>query len=123
MPNVPGISLTAFQDRPAAIAQLRSGGIDAFVVGGSQAEEYIKQEKTLKVAVQADNPDGTSLPVTKGNTALVNALDAKIDQMVADGTFMKLYKSGARRSRSLPRSWSSAWLRAVGRRRPSRLGS
>ena len=90
--NMPGISLTAFHDRPAAIAQLLSGGIDAFVVGGSQAEEYIKKEKSLKVAVQADNPDGTSLPVKKGNTALGNALDTKIDDMVADGTFMKLYE-------------------------------
>jgi polar amino acid transport system substrate-binding protein len=89
--NMPGISLTTFHDRPAAIAQLLSGGIDAFVVGGSQAEEYIKKEKTLKIAVQADNPDGTSLPVKKGNTALVNALDTKIDEMVADGTFMTLY--------------------------------
>jgi len=90
--NMPGISLTAFHDRPAAIAQLLSGGIDGFVVGGSQAEEYIKKENTLKIAVQADNPDGTSLPVKKGNTALVNALDTKFDELVADGTFMKLYE-------------------------------
>jgi polar amino acid transport system substrate-binding protein len=90
--RIPGITLTTFHDRPAAIAQLLSGGIDAFVVGGSQAEVYVEKEKTLKIAVQADNPDGTSLPVKKGNTALVNAVDAKIDEMVADGTFMRLYR-------------------------------
>ena len=89
--RMPGIVLTTFHDRPAAIGQLLSGGIDAFVVGGTQAEVYVAKEKTLKIAVQADNPDGTSLPIKKGNTALVNAVDTKIDEMIADGTFMKLY--------------------------------
>jgi ABC-type amino acid transport substrate-binding protein len=90
--QMPGITLAQFHDQPSAIAQLLSGGIDGFVVAGSAAEKYVANEKTLKVAVQADNLDGTSLPVKKGNAALVKALDTKIDEMVADGTFMKMYQ-------------------------------
>lgn len=90
--EMPGATLAQFHDQPSAIAQLLSGGIDAFVVGGSAAEEYLEREKSLKIAVTADNVQGTSLPVKKGNTALVGALDIKIDEMIADGTFVKLYR-------------------------------
>jgi polar amino acid transport system substrate-binding protein len=92
MTQIPGATLAQFHDQPSAIAQLLSGGIDGFVVAGSAAEQYVAKEKALKIAVQADNLDGTSLPVKKGNEALVKALDSKIDEMVADGTFMKLYQ-------------------------------
>jgi polar amino acid transport system substrate-binding protein len=90
--RMPGATLVAFKDHPAAIVQLLSGGIDAFVVGGSSAEEYVKKEKSLKIAAEADNPAGTSLPIKKGNAALVKALDTKIDEMVTDGTYIKFYQ-------------------------------
>jgi polar amino acid transport system substrate-binding protein len=81
-----------FQDPHAGIAQLLAGTIDGFVVGGADAEEYLAQEKTLKIAVSEESTQGTAFPVKKGNTALVNALDTKIDEMIADGTFIKLYQ-------------------------------
>jgi polar amino acid transport system substrate-binding protein len=90
--QIPGITLTRFEEQPSAIAQLMAGQIDAFVVGGSSAEEYVAKEKTLKIAAEGDSLQGTSLPVKKGNTALVQALDTKIDEMIADGTFVKFYQ-------------------------------
>jgi polar amino acid transport system substrate-binding protein len=90
--RMPGAAVTSFKDQPSAIAQLLSGQIDAFVVAGSAAEEYISKEKSLKIAVTGDNLQGTSLPIRKGNTAFVQALDSKIDEMIADGTFVRLYQ-------------------------------
>ncbi len=90
--QIPGATLAQFKDQPSAIAQLLSGGIDAFVVGGADAEEYIEREKGLKIAAEGDSLQGTSFPIQKGKTALVKALDDKIDEMIADGTYMKLYQ-------------------------------
>jgi polar amino acid transport system substrate-binding protein len=90
--KVPGAVVTGFKDQPPAIAQLLSGQIDAFVVARSAAEVYIAKDKSLKIAAEGDNLQGTSLPVKKGNTALVQALDTKIDEIIADGTFTKLYQ-------------------------------
>jgi polar amino acid transport system substrate-binding protein len=90
--KMPGAVVTSFKDQPPAVAQLLSGQIDAFVVGGSAAEEYIAKEKGLKIAAEGDNLQGTSFPIKKGNTALVQAFDTKIDEMIADGTFMTFYQ-------------------------------
>jgi polar amino acid transport system substrate-binding protein len=90
--QIPGATLSQFKDQPSAIAQLLSGGIDAFVVGGADAEEYVEREKGLKIAAEGDSLQGTAFPIKKGNEALVKALDTKIDEIIADGTFMKLYQ-------------------------------
>ncbi|WP_199751863.1 ABC transporter substrate-binding protein [Actinoplanes sp. ATCC 53533] len=89
--NVPGAIVVKFKDQPSAVGQLLSGGIDAFVVGGPDAQEYLSREKTLKIAARADSTQGTSFPVRKGKTALVNALDEQIDNMITDGTYLTLY--------------------------------
>jgi polar amino acid transport system substrate-binding protein len=95
--NVTGAQITKFKDQSSAIGQLLTGGIDGFVVGGADAEEYIVKEPTLKIAAEADTTQGTSFPVKKGNKALVDAFDTKIDEMIADGTYMKLYNKWFKR--------------------------
>jgi polar amino acid transport system substrate-binding protein len=91
--QLPGAVVVKFKDQPSAVGQLLSGGIDAFVVGGPDAEQYLSREKTLKIAAKADSTQGTSFPVRKGKTALVDALDQQIDKMIADGTYLRLYKN------------------------------
>lgn len=87
-----GVQVIRFKDQPSAVGQLLTGGVDAFLVGGPDAEEYVKKEQgKLKIAVEADSLQGTSLPVRKGNPALVKALDDTIDEMINDGTFATLY--------------------------------
>jgi polar amino acid transport system substrate-binding protein len=87
-----GSTVIRFKDQPSAVGQLLTGGVDGFLVGGPDAEEYVKKEKgKLKVAVEAESLQGTSLPVRKDNTALVTALDSTIDEMITDGTYLRLY--------------------------------
>lgn len=90
--NIPGATVVKFKDQPAAVGQLLSGGIDGFVVGGPDAEEYLAREKSLKIAATADSTQGTSFPVRKGRTELVDALDEQIDDMIDDGTYLTLYR-------------------------------
>jgi polar amino acid transport system substrate-binding protein len=89
--KLPGAVVVKFKDQPSAVGQLLSGGVDAFVVGGPDAQAYLDREKSLKIAARADSTQGTSFPVRKGNTALVTAVDTEIDDMIADGTYQRLY--------------------------------
>ncbi len=95
--SAPGAALTQFKDQPPAIAQLLSGGIDAFVVGGADAEEYVEREKALKIAAEGESLQGTAFPIKKGNSALVKAFDTKIDEIIADGTYTKFYQKWFKR--------------------------
>lgn len=90
--KMPGAQVIRFKDQPAAMAQLLAGGLDAFLVGSSDAQVYLEKEKgKLRIALETELPAGTSAPVRKGNTALVTALDDTIDAMIADGTYKQLY--------------------------------
>jgi polar amino acid transport system substrate-binding protein len=89
--RMPGAELTSFQAQPAAVSKLLSGGLDAFVVGGPDADAYRKQYKNLKVAVSAPVDHATAMAVKKSNTKLQQAIDQQIAAMVQDGSFLKTY--------------------------------
>ncbi|GLY85306.1 substrate-binding periplasmic protein [Actinoallomurus iriomotensis] len=81
-----------FANQNAAVSQLLSGNLDAFVVGGPDAEAYLKQYQKLKIAVSAPVDHPTSMAVQKKNTKLLGAVDAQVTAMVGDGTFLRIYK-------------------------------
>ena len=90
--KMPGATKTKFQNQNAAVSQLLSGNIDAFVVGGPDADAYLKQYSSLKVAVEAPVDHPTAMALPKDNTALGAAIDKQLGSMVADGTLLKLYR-------------------------------
>lgn len=89
--RMPGAELTSFQSQSAAVSDLLSGGLDAFVVGGPDADAYRKQYQDLKVAVSAPVDHATAMAVKKSNTRLQRAVDRQIAAMVADGSFLRTY--------------------------------
>lgn len=89
--KMPGAVLTKFEGQNAGISQLNSGSVDAFVVGGPDAEAYLKQFNNLKIAVSAPVEHETTVAFKKGDTALVDAWNKQVEDMVNDGTFRKIY--------------------------------
>ncbi|GAA4600769.1 ABC transporter substrate-binding protein [Actinoallomurus liliacearum] len=87
-----GARKVQFPNQNAAVSQLLSGNLDAFVVGGPDAEAYLKQYKKLKIATSAPVDHPTSMAVQKKNTKFLQAVDAQLTAMVGDGTFLRLYK-------------------------------
>ncbi|WP_215447737.1 ABC transporter substrate-binding protein [Streptomyces sp. ATCC 21386] len=84
--------LVKFKDQTALITQLLSGGIDAVVLGGADADEYAEQHP-VRVAVELDSLQGSAFPLRKnGEPKLVEDLDSQIDAMIDDGTYVKLYR-------------------------------
>ncbi|GAA4203482.1 substrate-binding periplasmic protein [Actinocatenispora rupis] len=90
--KMPGVVATKFQNQNAAVSQLLSGNLDAFVVGGPDADAYLKQYDSLKVAVSAPVDHPTAMATGRDNTAFRTAVDKQLAAMVADGTFLKIYR-------------------------------
>lgn len=89
--KMPGVVATKFQNQNAAVSQLLSGNLDAFVVGGPDADAYLKQYDSLKVAVSAPVDHPTSMATAKDNPAFRKAVDKQLAAMAADGTLAKIY--------------------------------
>jgi polar amino acid transport system substrate-binding protein len=90
--RMPKAKPVKYQDQAAMIAQLLSGGVDGMVVGGADAEEYVAKQP-VRIAVSEGSLQGTAYPLRKdGDPAFLNDLDAQIDKMIEDGTWVKLYK-------------------------------
>lgn len=90
--KMPGASPIGFPNSNAAVSQLLNNGIDAFVVGGPDAEQFSKQYPALRLttSVPVDHP--TSMAVPKDHAALLKALNEEIAAMVDDGTYVRLYR-------------------------------
>ncbi len=92
---IPGAQVVRFPNLNAGFLQLRSKYIDGYFI-----------DKTLAVGLQAKYPQlnlqdkldisavnlPAGFPLRKGNSKLAAALNKSIDALVADGTWLKLYK-------------------------------
>jgi polar amino acid transport system substrate-binding protein len=74
------------------VSALNSGSVDAFLVGGPDAEEYAKQFSSLHIAASQPVDHATTVAFQKDNTALVDAYNAQLEAMVKDGTYKKIYE-------------------------------
>ncbi|SED11355.1 polar amino acid transport system substrate-binding protein [Amycolatopsis tolypomycina] len=90
--KLPGAVPIGFPNANAAVSQLLNGSLDAFVVGGPDAEHFLKQYPVLRQAASAPVAHPTSMAVPKDHGALLTALDKQLGAMVADGTYARLYR-------------------------------
>jgi polar amino acid transport system substrate-binding protein len=90
--KMPGAAPIGFPNANAAVSQLLNGSLDAFVVGGPDAEHFLKQYTALRLATSAPVDRPTSMALPKDHGALLAALDKQIGAMVADGTYARLYR-------------------------------
>jgi len=89
--KIKGAVPVKFESPDAAVSALNSGSVDTFMVGGPDAEEYLKQFSTLKIAASQPVDHETTVAFQKGNTALTDGFNKQLLAMVDDGTFTKTY--------------------------------
>ena len=91
--NIEGAVAVEFASQNAATSALTSGSIDAFLVGGPDAEEYLKQFPELEIAASSPVDHATTVAFQHDNSALKSAYDEQLQAMVDDGTYMEIYSS------------------------------
>ncbi|GLZ37607.1 ABC transporter substrate-binding protein [Actinokineospora sp. NBRC 105648] len=90
--NVPGAQVVRFPSYDTAIAGLRTGSVEGWVVDLSIAEKYTKDDPTLAITgtIEAkDLPHGFA--VRKGNDELRAKLNDGLRAAIADGTWQRLH--------------------------------
>lgn len=87
-----GYNYESFKKGTECIMELVNGKCDAVVIDSATAAKYVSDNEGLKI-VNDDSVFGSeeyAIAVKKGNTELLNKINASIEKMLADGTVAEL---------------------------------
>ena len=87
-----GYQYEAFKKGTDAIMELINGKTDVVVIDKATAEKYIKDNEGIKIVEdgEAFEDEKYAVAVAKGNTELLEKINASIEKMVNDGTVNEL---------------------------------
>lgn len=93
-----------FPDYNTVYASLKTGQIDAWVAPSQQAQGTVRPGDPAVIIENTFSLDNfVAYAVAKENTPLIDALNAGLDAVIADGTWSKLYTDWV--PRALPPGW------------------
>lgn len=86
-----GYDYSGYKKGADAVLDLANGKLDAVVIDSSTAEKFIGETKGLKIVEDSNAFDSEeyAIAVKKGNTELLNAINAQIDKLTEDGSIDK----------------------------------
>ena len=79
--------VTAYDTGAVAVMALLNGQIDAVVIDNEPAQAFVEANEGLKILDTEFAVEDYAIGVQKGNTALLDVLNAVMDDLKADGTF------------------------------------
>lgn len=87
-----GYPYEAFKKGSEAVLELINGKCDVVVIDSATAEQYIKDNDGLKIVEDAEafEKEEYGVAVKKGNTELLDKINAALTKMLEDGTIAKL---------------------------------
>ena len=87
-----GYSYEAFKKGTEAVLELVNGKCDVVVIDSATAEKFVGDNEGLKIVEDASAFEGEeyAIAVKKGNTELLNQINASIQKMLDDGTISSL---------------------------------
>ena len=82
-----GFEYEAFKKGTEAILELNNGKCDVVVLDSATAQKYVKDNPNLKIVEDRDSfeVEEYGIAVKKGNTELLDSINASIDKMISDG--------------------------------------
>ncbi|WP_285248772.1 ABC transporter substrate-binding protein [Pseudarthrobacter sp. efr-133-R2A-89] len=108
--NTLGLEPVRFPDYNTVYANVKSGQVDAWVAPSQQATGQVKDGDNTKIAEKVVNTQNfTAYAVNKDNKPLIDALNAGLDAVIADGTWTKLtaqwYTDRPTAAEQTPQGW------------------
>lgn len=76
----------------AAIMELQNKKIDAIVLDSETALNYVKHNKSLKLAETSGEPEEYAIAISKKNIKLLEKINKALEEIKADGTYDSLLK-------------------------------
>ena len=68
-----------------AVQALAQGKVDAVVIDGEPAKQYIKEVEGLKIIDESYTDEDYAIAIKKGNTAMVEAVNAALAELKSEG--------------------------------------
>ena len=87
-----GYTYEAFKKGTEAVMELVNGKCDVVVLDSATAQKYVSDNEGLKIVEDASafESEEYAIAVQKGNTELLDKINASIEKMLADGTINEL---------------------------------
>lgn len=86
-----GYDYSGYKKGADAVLDLANGKLDVVVIDSSTAEKFIGETKGLKIVEDSNafESEEYAIAVKKGNTELLDAINAQIDKLTSDGSIDK----------------------------------
>lgn len=85
--NLTGATVSGFKSGMDAALDLKNGGIDAIILDELPAKSIVAQNSDLTIVDLNLEPEEYAIAVKKGNTELVNQINATLAKMKEDGSY------------------------------------
>lgn len=85
--EMPNVQVERFNAAYAGIMALQAGKVDAVVLDSETANNYVAQNKGLKLAEGQGESEAYAIAVRKDDSQLLDEINTAIDKIKADGTF------------------------------------
>ena len=84
--------MIAYDNGATAVQELINGTIDAVIIDQQPAEEYVAANPDAGLTILPGNwvEEDYCLAVDEGNTALLNALNTALNELISDGTVQSI---------------------------------
>lgn len=82
--------VTAYADGATAVQALINGQVDCVVIDNAPAQEFVKANPGLKILDTEFANEDYAIGVAKGNTALLDAINTALKELIADGTVQEI---------------------------------
>jgi len=82
--------VTAFDDGIAAVQALLNGQVDCVIIDNAPAQEFVKANPGLTLLEGTWVEEDYAIGFAKGNTAMVEAVNSALKELIADGTVQKI---------------------------------
>ena len=82
--------VVAYDSSITAVQALLNGQVDCVVVDSAPAEELVKANPGLKILPTEYVTENYAIAVDKGNTALLEAINAALNKLIEDGTVQSI---------------------------------
>ncbi len=83
-------NVTAYADGATAVQALINGQVDCVVIDNAPAQEFVKANPGLKILDTEFANEEYAIGVAKGNTALLDAINNALKELIADGTVQQI---------------------------------
>ncbi len=83
-------AVTAYDTYTSAFQALMNDQIDCIIIDDAVAQAYLNNYAGLEMTETTYDPENYAFGVTKGNTALVEGINAALEELIADGTVQSI---------------------------------